>query len=150
MGCYKIPSPRVSVISFICMVLSILQALYSWCSNYFWGRRRRAIFFQTVKLRPREATWWSGWRMAKKERFLSAYLKHQSKEFNCWGVRAVMPWISNLKVLLCKISLSGRQLSVTSSAIWPWASVKVSSYVKQRLQSTYLMWLFWRYIYIDR
>ena len=43
MGCYKIPSSCVSVISSICIILSVLQALYNWCSKYFRRRRRRAI-----------------------------------------------------------------------------------------------------------
>lgn len=115
MGCYKIPSPCVSVISFICIVLSVLQALYSWCSNYF-RSRRRAFFFQTLKLRLKEATWWSGSGMTKRDGILSTDLKHQSTGFRYWGVKAGMPWIFNLEVLICKISCCshcpGRWLSV--------------------------------------
>lgn len=125
MGFYKIPSPCVSVISFICIVLSVLQAWYSWCSNYFTGRRNRAIFSRLWNwgLGKQHDDQGEGW--PKKERFLRANLQHRSKGFNCWGVRAVMPWISNLQVLFCKISCSVRQLRVTSLA-----SLIVSLYVK--------------------
>lgn len=148
MRCYKIPSPSVSVISLICIVLSVSQALCSRCSNYFRGWRGRAFFFQPLQLRFREGTWSSGWGLAAEEGFRGAAMKHQAQGVDRWGVRGsdALDFQSGGACLqnLLLHSLSREQLSMTSSTIWPWASLTISSYVKSSLQSTYLKGLFWR------
>lgn len=135
-GGYNILSPCVSVISFICIALSILQALCSWCSNYFRGSRRRDFFFffQAVKLRLRKALWWSGWEMPENKGSLSADLKHQSKGFDLKS-QGRMPWISNTEVLVCQISCRihcpRRQLSVL---IIPMTMSKFNSFLLCKIE----------------